>query len=456
MISVASALEQILEKMAPLPAQSCPLLDALGCVLAEEKVAREALPPFTNSAMDGYAIRQHNSELIPHLSKIIGRDSPLFGDRTQDSESVYAVVETVAAGDWSERTLKAGQAVRIMTGAPLPEGADTVIPVEETTTLPNGFVRIHGKMRRGQHIRPAGEEMQPGERLFSPGRILQPADLGLLASQGVTHVKVIPRPRVSVITTGSEVVDPKLKPQPGQIRNSNLTAIAASVLASGGQLGTTGHVADDPVLLESVLTQPGSDVLITCGGVSVGDYDFVKTVLVKRGEIYFWKVAIKPGKPFVFGRIKTMPSSRQSVSRDPQMSCSMDPGLQSLPAGRQAPGVTSCWVFGLPGNPVSALVAFDVLVRPALRALAGHTPNTHRFETATLSRAIHHKPGRREFVRAQIHPDTQGWVAEPLRWQGSGMLRSLTEANAWLVVPEESENLAVGSQVQVLMKEAKS
>ena len=202
------------------------------------------------------------------------------------------------------------------------------------------------------------------------------------------------------------------------------------------------HVADDPARLEETLSNCRSDVLVTCGGVSVGDHDYVKTALAKLGEIYFWKVAIKPGKPFVFGRLKSRTSFPAAAGGESTL------GALPMTAGDDG----GPWVFGLPGNPVSSLVALDVLVRPALRALAGQETFSKALHEAVLSRPVGHKPGRREFVRAQVHRNGRGWIAEPVRWQGSGMLRSLTEANAYVVVPEESEGLAEGSRVHVLMR----
>lgn len=395
-ISIESALDQILEKMKPLPVQSSDLLGALGCVLGEAILAPEPLPPFTNSAMDGYAVRASDCG---------------------EGQKVLRVIEELPAGTFPQRPIEPRMAAKIMTGAALPPGADAVVPVEETEILSKDLIRIHVPVRRGQHVRPQGEEVQPGERLFAKGCVLKPADLGLLASLGYTQVSIIPRPRVSVITTGSEVVDPGTKPKPGQIRNANLTAIIASATLAGAQVVQAQHVADEPERLASVLSSCPGDILITCGGVSVGDYDFVKAILSNLGEIYFWKVAIKPGKPFVFGR------------------------------------VGQAWLFGLPGNPVSSLVAFEVFVRPALRALAGHEAKTPVLQEARLAASVRHKPGRREFVRARVRHNGNGLVAEPLPWQGSAMLRSLTEANAYVVVPEESEGLPAGSQIKVLLRE---
>jgi molybdopterin molybdotransferase len=352
----------------------------------------------------------------------------------------FNVIGAVPAGSYFKGSLLPGQAIRIMTGAPVPEGADAVVPIEDVEILTDRSIRLGNSPEPGQHIRPQGEEVQPGERVLSKGRLLKPADLGLLASLGFFEVPVIPKPRISVITTGNEVVEPCVKPRPGQIRNSNQPAIVASVMDAGYPMVFARHVPDDPGKLESTLLNCPGDVILTSGGVSVGDHDDVKKVLAKIGEIYFWKVAIKPGKPFVFGKIKSSsPAASGGGSMDPRPTTAGD-------------DVSGPWVFGLPGNPVSSLVAFEVLVKPALKALSGQSGSVPELPEATLLKPIHHKPGRREFVRAQAHANGKGLVVEPLPWQGSGMLRSLTEANAWVVVPEDSEEVAAGSRVEVVLR----
>ncbi len=397
MLSLNAALKVMLEKMAHREPVKIELLDALGCISAQDVIAHEYLPSFSNSAMDGFAVRSIDF---------------------RKNENIFRVIEDLPAGKAPLKKISSKTIARIMTGAPLPDGADSVVPVEQTEVLPDGRVRFLSSPEVNQFVRLKGEEVRPGDKIISRGQILRPAELGLLASLGLTSVNVISRPTISLITTGSEVVSPSAKPAPGQIRNANLTALSASIKNLECPLVFSKHVNDDPAMLKNVFSKCQSDVIITCGGVSVGERDFVKSVLSKMGEIYFWRVAIKPGKPFVFGKI-----------------------------GRS-------WFFGLPGNPVSALVTFEVLVKPALLTMAGHKSSSPALTQATLSKPIQHQPGRLEFVRARAEKNGKGWTAEPLPWQGSGMLRSLTEANAWIVVPEKSEGVDSGSVINILRKES--
>ena len=393
MLNVKSALRQILNEIRPGGAVSMPLLKCLGCLLAEDIISQEALPPFSNSSMDGYAVRSNDF---------------LRGKK------IFRMADAIAAGTMPTQNLKSGFAAPIMTGAPIPSAADAVIPIEQSKKLPDGFVNFFSAPEKNQYVRLKGEEIQRAEKIISRGKILQPADLGLLSSIGRTTVKVIPKPTLSILTTGSEIVDPSVVPKPGQIRNANLTALTACAQNLGVPVISSRHVKDDALLLEQAFSECQSDVILTCGAVSVGEYDFVKPVLAKMGKIYFWKVAIKPGKPFVFGKI-----------------------------GR-------AYFFGLPGNPVSALVTFEILVKPALLALSGRKKQSVILKKAKLTEPIEHEPGRLEYVRARVLKNGKNWTATPLPWQGSSMLRSLTQANAWIVVPQNSASIPAGNQIRFL------
>lgn len=391
MLSAREALSTILGAVNPSAPVPTPLREAAGRVLAEDLVSEEAVPRFTHSAMDGFAVRSED---------------------VRENGAVLAVVETLPAGVSSRRRLRPGEAARIMTGAPVPDGADAVVPVEDADALP-GAVLAPAGVEPGQHIRCAGEEIRAGETLLAAGRLLRPADIGLFATLGKTSVRAIPAPRVVVLTTGSEVVDSGSEAGPGQIRNANLPAVSAAAERAGARVLWGRHVADEPDALRRSLAGTGADAIITCGGVSAGDFDFVKQVLAELGEIAFWKVAIKPGKPFVFGRIG------------------------------------EAWVFGLPGNPVSALLAFELFVRPALRRMAGLPGDGMPRARGVLAAAVPHRAGREEYVRVRVGWTGSAWRAEPLPWQGSGMLRSLTEAGAWMVIPEDSSGLPAGAEVDL-------
>ncbi len=395
MRSVTSAAREILRNIKPLPPVHLPLLKSLGHVLATDVTAPEPLPFFTNSAMDGYAVASEDIFSLPRMLK---------------------VAEDIPAGKFPKEKIRSGTCARIMTGAPLPQGADAVVPLEQTDIPAEGVVRILSAVRKGQYVRLKGEEIDSGDKILPKGRILKPADLGLLASLGINAVLVIPRPTVSLITTGSEVVPPAAKPKPGQIRNSNLLTLTAGLMELGCSIGTVRHADDDLERLESLLVQCGTEVIVTCGGVSVGQYDFVKKALALRGKIIFWKVSMKPGKPFLFGRI-----------------------------GRS-------WVFGLPGNPVSALVTFEILVKPALFALAGQKNISPAMEEAVLTSPVKHPSDRQEYVRARVSQTKQGPKIMPLARQGSGMLSSLSQSNAWIVVPKSVREYPSGSGVRFIAR----
>jgi molybdopterin molybdotransferase len=314
----------VLAQCPPLAPITVDLEASVGCVLATEIVAAEDVPPFANSALDGYAVLASDLAVVP---------------------IELPVVAEVAAGAVADRSLAPGEAIRIMTGAPMPTGADAIVLVERTERLDGGSrVRIHETVHSGQAVRGAGDDIPRGTTVFSAGTIVRPAVAGVLASVNARSFAVIPRVRVAVLSTGDELIDDGRPLGPGQIRESNKTMLLALVSEAGATAVDLGVVRDDEAALEATLREAAEtcDVVITSGGVSMGDYDVVKAVLSRIAEMQWMEIAIKPAKPFAFGRLRKA-------------------------AGRAIP------IFGLPGNPVSSLVSFELLARPALRQMMGHT-----------------------------------------------------------------------------------
>lgn len=396
MISVAQAIESILGELRPLPPEKVSLLDARGRVLAEDVFASRDLPPRDNSAMDGYACR---------------REDAREGARLR-------VVAQVAAGSPDRQALGPGEAVKIMTGAPVPPGADLVVPVEDTRAQ-GEWVQLERVAAGASNVRSAGEDVRAGEAVLPRGTAVRPPEVGMLASLGRSFVLVHQRPRVAILATGDEIVDLDAPSDGGKIFNSNSYGLAAQVAEAGGVPVVLGIGRDDPEGLREMLDRAaGADVVLTTGGVSMGDYDFVRPVLVASGvEVRFWKVAMKPGKPVVFGW-----------------------------KGRVA-------VFGLPGNPVSAMVGFEEFVRPALLRLQGHSRLFRPVFEAVLGEEagrVKGRAGRVEFVRCRVERDTGGGLrVTSTKKQGSGLLKTLVEANGLLVLPEEASGAAPGDRVRV-------
>ncbi len=309
-----------------------------------------------------------------------------------------------------------GQALRIMTGAPVPDGADTIVPVEDTETQADGGVTFLEAAKQGQHIRRAGEEVRRGSIVVPIGSRLRPAEIGMAATVGRAEVLAHPKPRVAVISTGDELVEPGLALKRGQIYNSNAYAIAAQVADAGGVVTQRLHARDTPASLREAFDScAGADVLITSGGVSVGDFDYVKAVFAERGTVDFWKVAIRPGKPLTFGQWG-----------------------QTL-------------FFGLPGNPASSMVTFELFVRPALRKLAGQEQLTRREVKAVLTEDAGHTPGRQSYQRAVVSGQDGDYAVHTAGAQGSGMLRPLVLANALLVLPADTAFFPAGTEVTVIL-----
>jgi len=395
-LTVDEALDRILARIAPLESTEVGLLDALGAVLTEDQAADRDVPPFRNSAMDGYAVR--------------GADVKQGGVRLR-------VVGAVAAGSLADRAVGAGEAMRIMTGAPMPDGADTVVRVEDTD---NGaeVVAINTATAQGVAVRQAGEDLRRGEVVLKRGTLLRHAEIGVLAAIGRAKVNVVRRPNVAVLSTGDELVDIDEEPGPGRIRDANRYSLAAAVRATGCpafELGIARDSADD--LRHALGNAAFGDLVITSGGVSVGDHDHVKPVVNAMGQMDFWSIAIRPGRPLAFGELRT---KRGAVP-----------------------------IFGLPGNPVSALLTFEVFVRPALLKMAGRTKlHRPRVEARLLDR-IDKPTGLRMFARG-IYDEAEGTVRSTGP-QGSGILRSMSLANSLIDLPETISSAGPNETVSVVL-----
>lgn len=371
--------------------------EAAGLVLAEHVVAAEEVPPFDNSAVDGYAVRAADVATVP---------------------VELAVVGEIAAGAAAGRPLGPGEAIRIMTGAPIPAGADASVMVEDSERIGNDRVRLTASVGAGTSIRRAGDDVRVGDVLFERGTVVTPAVAGVLASVNVTVVAVYPRPRVAVLSTGDELVDDGSPLAPGQIRESNKRMLAALLADAGCQVVDLGVVRDDEAELERVLrTAAGEcDAIVSSGGVSMGDYDVVKAVLGRIAEMTWMQIAIKPAKPFAFGLLDGVP------------------------------------VFGLPGNPVSSLVSFELLARPALRQMMGHADPARTRVVAVADVAVDRRPdGKTHFVRVNGAFGSDGrYHVRPVRAQGSHQLAATALADAMAVVPD-GDGIAAGADVEVLL-----
>lgn len=397
MLKVEEAREHVLGSIDKLEKVEVPLLDVWGLNLAEDAIAGNDIPPFDNSAMDGYSLRAQD---------IAGASS--------ESPVGLAVLGDLPAGYTADAIVGRGQAIRIMTGAPMPEGADTVVPVE-STRAEEGRVLIEEELPKGTHVRKAGEDVRTGEPVIAAGTTIGPAEAGMLASLGYARVRCFRRAVAGIISTGDELVGVDEELTPGKIRDSNSYTIYGMVRDAGAEPLRLGVVGDDAAALEQAITRnlDRVDLFITSGGVSVGDYDMVKDVLGKLGEMNFWKVAMRPGKPQAFGHIGGKP------------------------------------LFGLPGNPVSVMVSFEQFVRPALLKMMGRSHIFRPEATAVLDAPIGRKTGRVEFIRVVTEWREGRYHAQPTGPQGSGILRSMVLGNALAVLPEEVGRLEAGSEVAV-------
>jgi molybdopterin molybdotransferase len=397
MVSVEEALEKILSRIRPLGVEKVSILDALGRIIAEDIDTPRDIPPFDNSGMDGYAVKFKD---VKNASK----SNPVH----------LTVIDHLPAGLKSLKTIKKGQAIRIMTGAPIPRGADAVIPIEETKKK-GKMVYILRASTPGVNIRKAGEDVKKGERVISAGDLIRPAEVGMLASVRRSFVSVYQRPFVAILCTGEELVDVDGDLREIKIVSSNSYTLAAQVKDCGAIPIQLGIARDRKEEIEEKLRQGiRADVLISSAGVSTGDFDFVRDALDDLGmETVFWKVAMKPGKPLVFGMIQGKP------------------------------------VFGLPGNPVSSMVSFEQFVRPALLKMMGHRKLFRPIIKAILKEDIHKDPGRRHFIRALVSYVNHQYVVSTTGSQGSGILRSMIKANGLVIIPENQEWMKAGEKVKV-------
>ena len=390
MVNIEEAQQIILRHIAPLPTEELPLLQGMGRVAGEDVYAPRDIPATDNSAMDGYA-----------FSFAAARGNSLV------------VSGNIPAGRERIPPVAPGEAVRIMTGAPIPRGCDTVVPIENVETI-GDTIRLLGDVRPGSHIRKRGEDILAGHRAIAGNSTLRPQEIGMLASLGKSSVRVYRRPRVGVLATGDELLEIGSPPVPGKIINSNSYSIAAQIMESGGDPVMLG-IAEDEVERTRDRIREGirGDLLITTGGVSVGDRDCVKEAIVSLGgEIKFWKVHMKPGKPVAFAILEGKP------------------------------------VFALPGNPVAAMISFEVFVRPALLKMTGHTRIFRPTVTAALTEAIANKGDRPHLIRVRVEARKDGYVASATGNQSSARLSSLTAANGFMKIAPGT-TLASGESVDI-------
>jgi molybdopterin molybdotransferase len=395
MLTVEEAVDQILSRIRVLESEHVDLLRAQGRVLAAPVVSRRRIPPWPNSSMDGYALRA--------------------ADATAPAARLR-VSMLVPAGVLPETPLAAGEAARIFTGAPLPPGADTVIP-QEDVTVDGDVITLARPVRPGDCVRPAGEDVAPGDVVAEPGREVGPPEIAMLATLGYTGVRVYRRPRVAILSTGDELADLGSEPGPGQIPNSNSYALIAQVREAGGEPTNLGVARDRRDDIEDRLRWGReADVLLTSAGVSVGDYDFVKAGFTALGAtLHLWKVSMRPGKPITFGSL-----------------------------GDRA-------VFGLPGNPVSAMVTFELFVRPALRKMAGHRQLARPTIRARALAPIPNPGSRRGYLRVTLRAGPGGEYGARLTGdQGSGIIKSMVLADGLAVVPPDT-TVEPGAAVDVMV-----
>lgn len=406
-LTVEEALSAVLAGVSILGEVIVPLPEALGRVLTRAVTAQDSLPPFANSSMDGYALRAADI-----VSASPGNPVSL------------QVVADIAAGSPPTQIVTGGTAARIMTGAPLPEGADAVIPVEDTNEswrdperpLPER-IEIRRSVKSGDYVRLPGEDIIAGAEVLPAGHLVRPQEIGVLASLGVSQVAVVKRPKVGILATGDELIPVEEPLQPGKIRNSNGYTQAAQVRAMGAVPVDLGVAADTEAdvweKLAAGLTA-GVDLFISSAGVSVGAYDVVKAVLEAEGNVGFWRVRMRPGKPLAYGTFKGIP------------------------------------YLGLPGNPVSAMVSFETFARPAILKMSGRTDLARPSVQVTMQEEIH-SDGRQSYIRAVVSREGDGYSAVTTGGQGSHMMTSLVKANALVVIPEGVKYVAVGERLLALM-----
>ncbi|MED5207751.1 MAG: gephyrin-like molybdotransferase Glp [Chloroflexota bacterium] len=411
MLSVEQAFDKVIASFQSLEYEEKPLLDCIGQVLAEDIRSPLALPPLANSGMDGYAVIQ---------ADIVGA-SPA-------KPSNLSVIGIVAAGHMPDKTVVPGTAIRIMTGAPVPNGADTVIPFEETDEVerkregkPLDRVQIFADMPFGCNVRPAGEDVSVGMLVLEKGTSIRAAEVGVIASLGMDKVKVIRRPVVAVLATGDELETTGTPLSGGRIYDSNSFSVAASIISSGGVPRILGIARDNLGDLNAKLESAvGSDLVITSAGVSKGDYDIVKDVLNERGEMNFWSVRMRPAKPLAFGHLNGS-------------------GGKNIP------------LLGLPGNPVSAMVAFEMFARPAIRTMLGKSRIFRPMIDGVLTASIRNEDGRRVYASVEVVLKNGEYRATPTGPQGSNILTSMSKANGLAICPDDLSGKDAGEVVQIIM-----
>jgi molybdopterin molybdotransferase len=405
LINVAEARERLLESFSAVEVESIPLTEASGRVLAEDVISGFDLPLFSNSSMDGFAVRAED-----------------VADSRPDKPVLLSVVADIPAGQMSQVELRRGEAARIMTGAPLLGGADAVVPVEDTdhhgrgdhpgSTAPSQ-VRIYQPVDAGAFIRPRGQDVGAGEVVLKSNVRLRPQDIGLLAMLGCSDVKVFRKPRVVMLSTGDELLPIEEPLSPGKIHDSNAYTLAAAIAKEGGEAIYLGIARDEEETVQRIIEKAiefEADLILSSAGVSVGAFDFVRQVVEKNGRLEFWRVNMRPGKPLAFGAYRGIP------------------------------------FIGLPGNPVSAFVGYEVFVRPAIRKLSG-LPGVHRPTVSVRLREAVESDGRESYLRAIVDFQDGHYFATLTGHQGSGNLLSLVQANALLIIPSGVKSLPAKAEV---------
>ena len=392
MLTVEEALEAILARISVLGTERVDVVGALGRVLAEPIVSRREIPPWPNSSMDGYAVRAADTARGVAL----------------------AVVGRVEAGGLPVRPVGRGEAMRIFTGAPLPEGADTVVPQEDVDAI-EGRIALRATVERAAYVRRRGEDVRVGDRVLDPGTVLTAAEVGLLATLGYGQIAVYRRPRVAILSTGNELADLGTEPGPGQIPNTNTYTLMAQVLEAGGAPVSLGVARDRLESLEErVRAARDADVLVSSAGVSVGELDLVREALVRAGaELHLWQVSMRPGKPITFGSLG------------------------------------ACPVFGLPGNPVSAMVTFELFVRPALLKMSGRRRLVRPRLRVQALETVANPGSRRGYLRVRLEAAGDGFGARLTGEQGSAILRSMVAADGLAVIPPDTI-VDPGTMIEVL------
>jgi molybdopterin molybdotransferase len=397
--SVDDARAHVLSQIQPLAPLQLPLTEAYGCVLAQDAVATHDLPAFASSAMDGYAVRAADvagaTPSAPVELKQVGR--ALIGHRPD-----------VVVGN--------GEAVQIATGAPVPAGADTIVPVENTSAA-GELISFFEAPEPGRHVRPVGEDVREGDVLVAAGRRIGPPEMGLLANAGHPQPIVHPRPRVIVLSTGDELIPPTEHPEFGQVRDSNAYTIFGALRDAGALPMLAGIVPDDVEALKEVVFSRliQADAFISSGGVSVGERDVVKAAFFRRGDVEFYRVAMQPGMPQGFGHIEGKP------------------------------------YWGLPGNPVSVFVSFELFVRPALMKMMGRTQLARPEITATLTEDVEGPKGKMQYARVSVRRGPEGWTATPTGARGSNLISTVSRANGLAIVPPGTEVAPAGAPVRVML-----